>query len=299
VTPTAEDEAIDLRQLRARILARRWWVLACVIVSAAAFAVAAFEIRPVYRASTVLIPASAERNSLSSALSSTLGQLGGIASLAGVSLGSSDAGTEEALAVLQSRQFTERFINDLNLMPELFAGKWDAANGKWRIGWWDPPTPAKAVKYFDKKIRTVTRDKRSSLVTLQIDWRDRDEAAAWANQLAQRLNAEMRGRAIEQAAASLSYLEKELDSTSVVATRDSISRLIEAQVKQRMLANVTQEYAFRIVDKAMAPDSDDPIWPRKLLFFIGGPLLGLAVGIAAVLAADFLFATNGRPAVER
>ena len=282
-----EEEAVNLRVVFAKILARRWWVLGCVVAFAAAFAVAEFAIRPFYRASIVLIPASSERNSLSSTLSSTLGSLGGFASLAGVNLGSSDAATEEALAVLQSRQFTEQFINDHNLMPELFAGKWDAANGKWKVRWGSPPTPAKAVKYFNKEIRTVIRDKRSSLVTLQIEWRDRNEAAAWANELAQRLNVEMRGRAIENAAASLSFLEKELASASVVETRDSISRLIEEQVKQRMLANVTQDYAFRIVDKAMAPDSDDPIWPRKLLFFVGGPLLGLAVGIAGVLAFGY------------
>ena len=283
MTESAEEEAIDLRAVFARILAGRWWVLGCVVVFAAGFAIAEFSIQPIYRAATILIPASPERNSLSSALNSTLGQLGGIASLAGVTLGSTDAATEEALAVLQSREFTERFINDRNLMPEIFASKWDAAHATWKHGWRGPPTPARAVKYFDKKIRTVVKDKRSNLITLMIDWRDRDQAAAWANELAQRLNAEMRARAIEQATASLAYLEKELDSTSVVETRDSISRLIETQVKQRMLANVTQQYAFRIVDKAMAPDRDDPVWPSRIVFFAGGPLVGLLVGVMGVL----------------
>jgi uncharacterized protein involved in exopolysaccharide biosynthesis len=280
----ADEQAIDLRVVLARILAGRWWVLGSVLVFAAAFAIAEYRIQPIYRAATILIPASPERNSLSSTLNSTLGQLGGIASLAGVSLGSNDPATEEALAVLQSREFTEQFINDHNLLPQIFASKWDAMRGAWKHSWFGPPTPARAVKYFDKKIRTVVKDKRSNLITLQIDWRDRDQAAAWANELAQRLNAEMRARAIEQATASLAYLEKELDSTSVVETRDSISRLIETQVKQRMLANVTQQYAFRIVDKAMAPDRDDPVWPSKILFFAGGPLLGLLVGVMGVLA---------------
>jgi uncharacterized protein involved in exopolysaccharide biosynthesis len=281
---TAEEEAIDLRMLCAKVLAGRWWVLTSVFVFAAAFTVAQLAIRPIYRAATVLIPASSERNSLSNTLSSTLGSLGGIASLAGVNLGSTDAPTAEALAVLQSRQFTEKFIDDLNLMPELFSDRWNAGSGTWKADYWrSTPTPARAVKYFGKKIRTVTQDKKTGLVTLQIDWRNRDEAAAWANQLAQRLNAEMRNRAIAQAADSLSFLEKELGATTVVETRESISRLMEAQIKQRMLANVTQEYAFRIVDKAMAPDSDDPVWPRKVLFLVGGPLLGLAVGVAAVL----------------
>ncbi len=73
--------------------------------------------------------------------------------------------------------------------------------------------------------------------------------------------------------------------TSTMEARDAISRLMEAQVKQRMLANVTQDYSFRVVDRAIPPDKDDPISPQKALLLVSGVLLGLAVGIVGV----FLF----------
>lgn len=281
-------DASDLRLLFDKLVAKRWWVVASIFLSTAIFITAAFVITPVYRASTVLISASAERDSLSGSLNSALGQLGGLASLAGVGLGSSDAATEEALAVLRSRQFTERFISDANLMPELFSDQWDVVAGNWKEGGRDIPTPAKAFKRF-RDIRTVTQDKKTGLVILQVDWTDRNKAAAWANELAQRLNSEMRNRAIEKAEASVSFLEKELASTSVVETRQAINRLIEAQIKQRMLANVTKEYAFRVVDKAMAPDSDDPFKPQKLVLIVMGPLVGIVVGILCVLVYGLLF----------
>lgn len=274
-----EAESTDLRKLLDGLIAHRWLVIICVLVSTAAFVTVAQVMTPVYRAVTVLVPASNERNSLAGSLGSTLGQLGGLASLAGVNIGSADSATEEALAVLRSRQFTERFINDLNLMPQLFPAE-DLEKD-------DPPTPARAFRRF-KKIRTVTQDKKTQLVILQIDWKDREAAALWANELAARLNSEMRNRAITQAEASVRFLEKELANTSAVETRQAINRLIEAQIRQRMLANVSQEYAFRVVDRAMPPDADDPLKPQKLVLFLLGPLVGLVAGIVGVLLAGLL-----------
>lgn len=280
-------EFIDLRIVFGSIWEKRWWVLACVLLFSAMFTAAAFLITPIYRASVVLVPASAERSSISGSLSTALGQLGGLASLAGVNVGAGNSETEESLAVLRSRQFTERFISEESLLPILFSSKWNAANGTWNVADEDRPTLAEAYKYFNKRLRTISQDKKTGLVTLQIDWKDRNEAAAWANQLVQRLNAEMRTRAIEKAEASLGFLQNELAKTSDISTRDAISRLIETQIKQRMLANVTLEYAFRVVDRAMPADKNDPEFPQKQLFFLLGPLVGLVVGALGVFVVAF------------
>ena len=277
-----EADVIDLRQLFVRLWGRRSWIFASVALSTVGFAVAAYLIKPVYRTSTVLLSTSSERSSLSSSLSSAMGSLGGLASIVGVSVASSDSATEEALAVLRSRQFTEDFINDKNLAPKLFASKWDTTNGKWRVDPDDQPTLAQAFKYFDTNVRTIIQDRKTGLVSVQIEWRDRHEAASWANELTQRLNAEMRSRAVAKAEASLGFLEKELTSSSALETQEAINRLIETQIKQRMLADVSPEYAFRVVDKAMAPDADDPVWPKKLWLIVIGAIFGLAIG--AVLA---------------
>src|SRR5450631_1014619 len=106
------SEIVDLHGLLNLLWARRLWIAISVTLSVAAFAFAAFYMTPEYRAKVVMVPASAERKSVSSSLNSALGQLGGLASLAGINLGSSDAETEEALAVLRSRQFSGDFIND-------------------------------------------------------------------------------------------------------------------------------------------------------------------------------------------
>jgi uncharacterized protein involved in exopolysaccharide biosynthesis len=283
-----DRDSAGLRRAVLRLWQRRWWIVLAIVACTAVAAVAAFLTTPVYRATTVMVPAGSERSNMGAGLNAMLGQLGGLAAMAGVNVSATDIETEEALAVLKSRQFTESFIQDKQLMPTLFAHKWDAQRRTWKAG--KQPTAAQAYKYFSKKVRTVTQDKKTGLVTLDIDWRDRELAAQWANELVQRLNTEMRARAIDKANASVGYLESELERTTVVATREAINRLIEAQIQRRMLANVTQEFAFRIVDRALPPDRDDPIRPKKLLLIAVGFVLGIALGVIAVLFAAWLSA---------
>jgi LPS O-antigen subunit length determinant protein (WzzB/FepE family) len=275
-------QTLDFAAVIGCLRIRKWWLIGSAVLFAAAFTAAAFYLTPVYRASAVLVPASMDRGSGLGALKSALGDLGGLASLAGVEGASTaDSNVEEALAVLSSRRFTEGFVTDEHILPKLFASNWDAARGTWNTP--KPPTLAKAYKYFDKRVRTIIRDRKTGLVTLQIDWKDRTEAARWANKLVQRLNAEMRSRAIANADAYVQYLEKEYQQTALVPTRDAISRLIESQIRQRMLATVTQDFAFRPASEALPPDEDDPVFPRKLLLLAGGPFVGLFFGIFVVL----------------
>jgi len=286
--PYFHQPGIEMSALVAKVLAKRWWILACVFVSTGAFGIIAFTMTPIYRASIVLAPAAPDRGA--EAGGSIAGSLGGLASAAGLSLGPRDAGTEEALAVLQSREFTENFITEKDLLPELFPATWDAVSKAWKVSPDKQPTPGKAFKYFDKKIRAVTEDPKTGLVTMQIDWTDRNEAAEWANELVRRLNDEMRARAITEADASMSFLNKELQTTSTLEVQAAISRLIESAVKQRMLANVTHDYSFRVVDRAIPPDQDDIVKPQKPLLLLVGALLGLIVGVAPVI----LFGAHGR-----
>jgi uncharacterized protein involved in exopolysaccharide biosynthesis len=277
-TPVAwEEDEFDVRELVMRLWKDKWRLSAMGLAGAIVAAVIGFNTTPVYRATTVLVSATPDRSSLSSALGSALGSLNGLASLAGVNVGGAEAAVEEALAVMRSRQFTETFLRDFNLLPVLFADDWDAAGKKWK----DPakaPTMGRAFKYFNERIRDISRDKKTGLVTLTIDWRDRPVAAQWANELVRRLNAEMRARAIAQSDASLEYLNKEIAGTLVVDTREAINRLIESQIRQRMIANVTQEFAFRVVDSAMTPEPTDKVRPKKGVMIVIGGILGGMIG---------------------
>lgn len=287
------ESGTDLREVFHSLYVRRWWIAASTVLFGALFAAYAFLATPWYASATVLAPAVHERGL--GGLSGALGQVGGLASLAGLSLGGRDSTTEEALAVLRSRGFVEKFIADHDLLPRLFPRKWDAQAGAWKVAPEDQPTPAKGYEYFRKRVLGVGQDKKTGLVTVTVTWRDRDEAAAWANELVARLNAEMRGRAIAHATAYTQFLEKERAASPFIETREAINRLIEDQIRQRMLATVTREYAFRVIDRALPSDADDPEKPKKLLLLAAGPLLGLALALVFVLLYEAVRPLPRRP----
>lgn len=278
------EEFLDLRQLVAKLWARRTWLIVSTAVLTIASVVYALTSERVFRATTVL--ASAKAGGTQSALSSVLGQVGGLASLAGIDLGMKGPDTEEALAVLRSREFTVRFFEDEHVLRKIYYKDWDERTQQWKPGV-KPPSIARAFEYFDRDVRQIIQNRKTGLISVQIEWRDRVEAAKWANELVQRLNEEMRKRAIEDSNLSIEYLHKELESTSVVATRESINRLIEVQIKQRMLANVNQEYAFRIIDKAVVPEADEPVKPRRRKIVAAGMLLGFVLGAMLILLVDY------------
>lgn len=265
----AGSAEFDLRTLALLLWRRKLLVVGVVALTVSVTLIASLFMTPVYRAAVVALPAEVDTGGLAS-LSSALGQLGGLATLAGIDFGSSGTNVEESLAVLRSREFTEAFITEEGLMPELFGNR--KFGGK-------EPTPARAYRYFDREIRAIGRDTRSGLITVQIEWRDPALAAAWANRLVERLNAEMRARAIAKTNASVGFLERELAATSIVDTRAAISRLMEAQINQRMLANVTEEYALRVVDRAMPPDEDDPVRPRRLFLAVISAAVGFLISV--------------------
>jgi len=279
------DEDIDLGAIASKLWAKRLWIAASVVIFSVPFVVVAMLAEPVYRASTLLIDARGDTGAAGS-IGAALGQLGNLASLARINVTGANH-VDEAMAVIRSRQFTERFIEEEQLLPALFPDLWDQRAKKWMTPDGTPPTLVQGFKAFNV-IRSVTQDGRGGLVTLAVEWHDPEQAAAWVNALVARINAEMRARAIANTQLSVGYLEQELEATSTIETRQAINRLIEAQINQRMLASVTQEYAFRVVDRALPPDPDDSVGPSKITLVALGPIVGLAFGVFAVLVINII-----------
>ncbi|MDH4315353.1 MAG: Wzz/FepE/Etk N-terminal domain-containing protein [Gammaproteobacteria bacterium] len=255
-----------------------------VVVSASVFLLAlayAFLSTPIYRAQTVLIEVQPDQST--SGLAALAGQFGGLASLAGVRT-STNSLKLEALATIRSRVFLEEFIVEMDIMPHLFRDRWDAVNKQWNVS--DPseiPTVSKAFEYFREKVLSVSDVTEQGLVTVTIDTDRAENAADWANALVHRLNQKLRQRSIVEARKNIEYLNEELNKTSVVELQHAIHRMIENQINTIMLANVREEYAFRIIDPAKAADPGNFLKPRRFLIIaigaIGGALAGLFLAL--------------------
>ena len=112
VPPIESDSEIDLLQLW-KIIWNDRWVITSIVVGFAVLATIGSLLMPdVYRGDVLLASVSIEDES--SSIASKIGGLGGLASLAGISLPNA-GNTDENLAILTSREFLWRFFEEKNL----------------------------------------------------------------------------------------------------------------------------------------------------------------------------------------
>lgn len=270
------DDEISVRELWDTLWRGKWLVISVTALFAVGSVLYALLATEWYRAEVTLAPAK-ERTTPSLA-----GQLGGLAALAGVSVGGTDS--SEAIATLRSREFARAFIDELSLLPLFFADEWSVDHQRWLGD--DPvkqPDIRDGVKFFHDNVLKVDQDRQTGLVTLAVEWTDAETSAAWANELASRLNRDLRGRALREAEANVLYLQAELAHTSVLSLQQTISRLLETEMQKLMLARGNEEFAFRVIDRAENPKYR--VRPKRTLTVILSTLVG---GMFSVLAVFFV-----------
>lgn len=272
-------DEITLTELIALVWQQKWLVIAIVVVCATGSLAYAKLATEWWRADALLAPAEHKNGGLAG----SLGGLAGIAGLAGINLDNEN--TAEPVALLQSPGFIGSFIEEQNLLPVLFADRWDPVGKSWtgsREKW---PDVRDGIRMFQRKILTVTQDPKTQLISVTIVWTDPVLATRWANMLVDRVNSRMRDRALQEADRNVTYLRQELGRADVVTLQESVAHLLESEMQKMMLARGNMEYSFHVIDRASVPKWRDR--PKRLQVVI----LGTAAGI---VIAVFLAAVVGR-----
>jgi len=288
----SEEPELNAHEVTAVLKRYRWPMLALVFLATAGAFLASLVVPKQYEAVILFSPVTnSSQNGLLSSLNSVMSQFSGLASLAGLSQGG-DSTKSESLAVLESEALTEEYIQKNNLLPILFAEKWDAKANAWKDS--DPkkvPTLWKGNQLFKKKIRVVSAEK-SGLVSLTITWKEPKIAAKWANDLVQLTNTYRREQAIKESQANIAFLSAEVGTTDVVGVKQAIFSIMQSEISKMMLARGNEEYALRILDPAVP--SEKPSSPLPGLW----TLMGFVVSSVLVLGFAFLRAALHHPPPE-
>ena len=231
-------------------------------------------IRPVYRSEITVEYVDRNRGGNDAAVG---GALGGIASLAGISVsGSSDR--SYALGRLKSQSFLLDFIRISNSKPILFASRWNSKSSTFikdqdgRI-----PTDLEAVARFREHVVHFDEDKITQLITMQLDWYNPEQPQKWGNGYIAYVDKRLREEKIIETRRTLIFLQNELQKSQIPEVRAAVARLIQEQLRQQVLARGTQSYAFRIVDPALI--SEKPIKPQRLILTAAAAFSGLLLGL--------------------
>jgi uncharacterized protein involved in exopolysaccharide biosynthesis len=283
--PTRDHDEIRIKELIELLWHWRWRIAAFVIGFTVLVGSASFLFTKKYEAEVLISPvaATASERSMGGG-GGAMGALSGLAALAGMSFGS-DSKKAESIATLQSQTLTERYIRENNLMPILYADKWDAQHGKWNVT--NPkkiPTPWKAVQFFKEDVRTISTDSKTGLVTLTIRWDDATLAAKWANGLVKMTNDYAREKAIAESDRNIAYLTRQAAGTDVVGIKGAIYNLLQSEISKNMIAKGTDEYAFKVVDPATV--AERVAFPKRVIWvlaaFFGSLVLALFIGFCRI-----------------
>lgn len=296
-----QEIEIDIKELFSSLWQQKWLII--VITAFFAFSSIIFAISQpnIYQADILLAPV-AEDSQMTGAAS----QLGGIAAMAGINLGGGQGSSrvDLALETLKSRIFTKAFIEQRDILIPLMAlERWDSATGNVII---DPnlydikskqwvrlvgngksltPTSWEAYKLFST-IVDYEKVKTSGFIKLSVQSQSPLLAQQWATWLVDDLNQWIKKEDIREFKANISYIQDKLTQTNISEMQKVFYQLVEEQTKKLMLAEVQDEYVFKVIDPAVVPEEKSA--PSRALICVLGTFLGVFLALLVALIRHIL-----------
>ena len=251
------DDEIDLQELFGVLWAGKIFIVVITALFAIGSVVYALSIPNQYKATALLAPAQSGGGGLSAAL----GQLGGLASLAGVSLDAGESSESQiAQEIMRSWSFVESFIVNNNLEVAVYAAKgWSKGSGELKIddNVYDvagqvwllkdeetdalvPPTSWELFTRFSEML-SVSEDRKSGLVSVSIEYYSPKMAKEWLDLYVAAINAHMQARQVLKVTNNISYLEDQISKTPIAEMREVFYTIVEEQTKNKMVAEASPE----------------------------------------------------------
>ncbi len=304
---------LDLVEL-ARDLRRRWsWIA----VSALLGLVVAFGYLNVaktrYTTTLRITPAVSSQ----AGLSGTLSRLGGLASLAGVSVRQGAEGASPFdlyLDRLTSRELAAQLAGDKRVMRTAFAREWDASTGTFRdrpgplrpirnllyglagqdVPDWTPPGAERLQIYLAKTVVvSPPGPKDPPITTLIVDTPDPDFGMHLLGALHRQADADVRASSLERARQYAAHLGQKLATTEVAEHRRTLSEALLEQERAVMMATSEGPYAALPLEPASGPSK--PTSPKPVPALAIGLIAGAILGVFSVTAAHLLSNRLRRP----
>lgn len=293
----ADGASVDLALLVSKIWRRRWWLVLSMIVAALLSMIAVRLIAPAYTIELKVTPAAS-----SDSVSSRMGQFGGLAAAAGITLDKSSGATpfELYLEMLRSRELAATLAADPRVMRTIFHNEWDSTTRRWHehrsvfsgvkstvmaiIGApeqpWREPDSARLERYLDEEVLAL-RGTKDPITRILYDNAD----PAFGKYLLGRMNEIsdniVRMQNLDRARAYTRYLSAKLPTVMVLEQKQALTSILSDQEKSIMMASTPLPYAAVPVDTVNA--SEQPTRPNGLRLLIAFLGVGLVVGIVLAL----------------
>jgi len=289
---------IDLLQLITELWNKKALIIFLTTIAAIISVLYSLSLPNIYRSQALLAPA----DSQSQGMSSSLGGLSSIAGIAGISIpGTGDAKKTEAIAILNSHQFLEEFINSHNLVVPIMASKgwdkesnklifneklYDAQKNQWLVkdGKDLKPSIQETVKKFRLMVSSSV-DKKNGYLLIFADTYSPYISKQWVELLIVDINKYIMEADVERAEKSLEYLNSQINQTAIPELKQVVAQLIKKEQQTIMLSQSSPEYIFKVIDRPIVPELK--LSPKRAIICIVGTITGFLIAVALALALIF------------
>jgi uncharacterized protein involved in exopolysaccharide biosynthesis len=310
-----EEDEINLLDYWRVIWKRRKMIIRLAVVIPVLTAIISLFMTNIYQAKTIIAPISPKEGATGGLTSMLAQQFGG---LPGMILPGA-ASASEIVNLLNSNVLREKIITRYNLLPVLFPDDWDAEKNRWKKedGWgislnprvWisalarmvSPPPPGLAKKtpgvpdVWDglrelDDLVSVKNNIKDNSITITAEFRDPEMAAKLADYFLTSLTDHMSAEARRVADVNRKYLESQLDATADPFIKQKIYNLIAQQIETSMMAEVKENFAFKVLDPPKPPDKK--IKPKRAVIVILSFVMALFIGVFVAFFLEYLEKQN-------
>jgi hypothetical protein len=218
-------------------------------------------------------------------LSTLGGDVGGLAGLAGISIGAAkvDKRLGKAIEILKTRQFLLKFSKENNLKKVVFQKKWDKDKEIWRE---KEPSDEDLYQVMLHSIEIKTPPPRAISEKLSIvfelnDVEDYSEIANILTKLVSSINKLQKNEFIRMVNKKNEFLKNEIERNSILSVQSILYGMIESNIQSISVASASDGFIFNIIDPAIIPIKPEPKKTLMILFI--GMFLGLLTGITTSL----------------
>ena len=293
-----------------RIIKKRYMFILIFVSTTVVFTiVTSLFLMNIYQARAIILPVVSREAGSSGIAASLMQQVGGVP---GISVPES-ASAAESVTLLKSISLRETIITKYNLLPVLFPDEWDNKAKTWRINAGftlnpsliarklirllkpvdknitgydeDVPTIWDGLRELDKTVAVISNTKEKT-ITISVESQDPVVAAQIAGYFLSALNEYMSGEAKRVAMINRRYLEEQILQTADPYIQQKIYNMIAQQIETSMMAEVKENFAFKILDRPKVPDKK--IKPKRFLMFMLSLVASLLLSIFFVFFLEYL-----------
>ena len=293
-----EDE-IDFAMLVRALLHGKWIILGFTSVASIIVVIYSLSLPNIYTGEALLVPVSS-KDSVGGGSSQSLG---GLASLAGLSVSDSSDNSIVAIEKLQSLSFFEdKILSQINL-PDLMAVQswnlssnsitydeeiYDGQSATWTREVAPPqkpkPSAQESFKAFMEHINVV-KNIKTNIVTISVNHQSPFVAKHWADLAVTEINSFYREKDRSEAKFAVDYLNEQLSQTRLSEVKIVIAEVLAQQIQKLTLIEANDNYVFDYIDPPAVMEKKSA--PRRAIICIIGALLGGFLGALVALIRYF------------